>query len=87
MAHGELTVAEPGQSVMAIMDKSGDTKHIWNSDKPEEVNAARDLFDSLKDKGYTAYHVTGKDGTKGEIMQTFDPKAERVIMAPRVVGG
>lgn len=87
MAHGELAVAEPGKSVLAIMDGTGDSRHIWDSANPAEVKAAKDMFDSLKADGYTAYRVTGKKGEKGEVMHEFDEKAERVIMAPPVVGG
>lgn len=75
------------QGVMAVMDATGDTKTIWDRTKPDEVAAARSVFDSLKAKGYTAYRVKGSDGSKGEIMHRFDPEAERVIMVPPMVGG
>jgi hypothetical protein len=73
---------------MRIMDREGDTKHIWDSDNPDEVEAARLLFDSLvKEKKYVAYKVEGKKGEKGEVMRRFDPTAERVIFSPPLVGG
>lgn len=72
---------------MAILDKTGDTKLIWSTDKPDEVETAREMFDKLRKKGYLAYKVVDTDGKKGEQMHTFDPSAGRIIMAPAMVGG
>lgn len=72
--------------VFITLDKTGDSKHIWDRNNSDEVAVARDMFESFKKKGYTAYHVKG-DGSKGEVMREFDKKAEKVIFAPRVVGG
>jgi len=74
------------QSVMAVMGKEGDTKTVWDKDKPDEVEAAKIQFDALKAKGYLAFKVD-EDGEKGEVMKKFDPKAQKVILAPPVVGG
>ena len=41
-----------GHGVMAILDKSGDTRVIWDPDVPEEVASARRTFDELRKKGY-----------------------------------
>lgn len=78
---------EPGQSIMAVMDRTGDTKIIWSRDNADEVANARRTFDDLTKKGYTAFRVEGKDGRQGEKMTTFDPEAERIIFAPRMQGG
>jgi hypothetical protein len=72
---------------MAVMDHSGDTKIIWDAEKPDEVETARQSFKSLRKKGYLAYKVTGKDGAKGEQIHEFEPDAERIILAPPMVGG
>lgn len=71
---------------LAILDRTGDTKLIWNSDKPAEVDNARRTFDDLKKKGYLAYSVN-REGDKGEVLKKFDPHAERIIMSAPVVGG
>jgi hypothetical protein len=76
-----------GRHWMAIMGKEGDTKQIWDPEKPDEVDAARVLFDSLKAKGYSAFSVHGKDGEKGKEMKFFDPAAGRVILTPPIRGG
>jgi hypothetical protein len=78
---------KPGQSVMAIMDKTGDTKTIWDRNNEVEVEAARAQFKLFQKKGYTAFKVVGKDGTKGEKMHDFDETAERIIFAPPRVAG
>ena len=76
----------PERHEMAIMDLTGDTKVIWDMSRKKEVKHAEQTFNKLKKKGYLAYSVK-KNGDKGEVLHTFDPKAEKIIMAPRVVGG
>ncbi len=78
---------EANQSVMAALDKTGDTKLIWDRTKPVEVENAKANFKRLKDAGYAAYSVTGEKGTKGEVLHAFDPEAERIILAPPMKGG
>lgn len=71
---------------MRIIDRSGDTKIIWDADKKDEVEAAKNTFAELTDKGYIAYEVK-KDGEPGEIVKRFDKKAEKLILAPPMQGG
>ena len=71
---------------LAVMDKTGDTKSIWDPDNQAEVEAARSTFNALKKKGYIAYRV-GRDGEKAEVMNAFDPDAAQIIMAPPMAGG
>lgn len=68
------------------IDHTGDTKLMWDHRRPDEVDAARVTFNSLKKKGYVAYKVKS-DGSAGEAISEFDPAAEKIIMAPAVVGG
>jgi len=76
----------PGKSYLSLLGELGDTKHIWDKNKPEEVGAARALFDALLKKGYLAFHVV-KEGEPGKPMTEFDPSAERLIMSKQPVGG
>jgi hypothetical protein len=76
-----------GRGAIAVMGEAGDTKHIWDKNKPAEVEAARTLFDSLTRKGYRAFRVIGKEGDQGEQMRSFDSEAERMIMVPQMQGG
>jgi hypothetical protein len=72
---------------LIVLDSGGDTKLMWDAAKPEEVEAARGLFDSLKAKRYLAFSVQGKEGSRGELVREFDPGLERVILAPAMAGG
>lgn len=72
---------------MAIMGKEGDTKIIWDQNNNDEVENAKATFDRLRGKGYLAFKVVGKEGDKGEQMNDFDPKVERIIFAPQLRGG
>lgn len=71
---------------MRILGKEGDLKQIWDSANAEEVEVARDLFEKMTKKGFTAFRV-GSKGAKTTIMETFDPDAEKMILVPKVVGG
>ena len=72
---------------MAIMDKTGDSKLIWDPAIPEEVEAARNTFEKLKSKkSYMAYSVND-DGEKGDVLHSFDPSIAKMIMAPAMVAG
>ena len=73
-------------SEMRVIDNTGDSKIIWDKDNPDEIEAARETFKKLTKKGYMAYSVKSK-GEKGELLTEFDPKAEKIILAPRMVGG
>jgi len=75
-----------GKSAFAVKGIAGDTKTIWDRTKATEVEAARELFNSLIKKGYAAFSVD-KNGEKGEHMTAFDANAERVIFSPALQGG
>lgn len=72
---------------MSILGHKGDTKVIWDADNEVEVEAAREQFDTLTAKGFTAFKV----GKKGEKLSTqirqFDPDLEKMILIPKVAGG
>lgn len=76
-----------GKLRFAVLDASGDTKHLWNSDIPAEVAAAKALFEALTAQGYSAFRVTDKKGEAGEQVRAFDPSHERLIFTPRMQGG
>jgi len=73
-------------SEMCILDPTGHSRQTWDAAVPVEVEAARSMFNSLRKKGYVAYHVK-KDGEPGEVMTDFDPEAGKVIMSPPLAGG
>jgi len=75
------------QGMLCVLNHEGDTKIIWDRRNADEVENARRTFNDLKAKGYAAYSVEGKEGEKGEVVRKFDPSAERLILAPAMVGG
>lgn len=78
-------MATTGQ--MHELNATGDSRIMWDSGKPDEVEAARTHFRRLKEKRYIAYRAIGAKGDRGEIINEFDPQAERIIMVPPMVGG
>jgi hypothetical protein len=76
-----------GHSVASIPDETGDTRHMWDKNNPDEVVAARTLFEEMTAKGYRAYKAEGKRGDRGDLMRKFDPAAERVIFFRANVAG
>ncbi len=71
---------------MCVMDRTGDTKTLWNPDNADEVEAAEATFKKLKAKGYLAYSVS-KDGEKNEALAAFDKSLGKIILSPPVRGG
>lgn len=71
---------------LCVMDHTGDTKTIWDTSKPDEVEVARDTFNKLKRKGYLAYTVQ-EDGKKGTMIQAFDASLGKIILSPPMAGG
>lgn len=69
-----------------VLDHTGDSRTIWNPENQDEVDAAKEMFNRLKRKGYLAYKVD-ETGGKGEQIREFDPTAGRIIMSPQLVGG
>lgn len=84
----EKVVNRPYTGILETMKpEEGDLKLIWNKNEADEVASVRAQFDKLRSKGYLAFKVEGKDGAKGEQITTFDPNAERIILAPPLKGG
>lgn len=79
-------VEEHEGGIIVVLDRSGDTKHIWDRSSDIEVEEARSLFDRMKAKGMQAWSVTRK-GDKDRRITEFDPQAEKIIFAPALVGG
>lgn len=71
---------------ISIINKTGDTKLLWDPAVKPEVEAAKRMFDDLRKKGYLGFAVA-KKGDKGEQIREFDPAAARIIMSMPMVGG
>ena len=73
-------------SEMRVIDRTGDTKIIWDAYEKAEVKVARDTFNKLTKEGYTAFMVK-RDGEPGKVLKRFDPDAEKIILSPALAGG
>ena len=82
-----IIVNEQTHGSIAVLNRSGDSKLIWDRTNEDEVAAAAALFDSLKAKSFLAYRAKGKKGTRDEQITKFDATAERIIMVPPMQGG
>lgn len=71
---------------LKVLDRTGDTRIMWDPERPAEVEVAKKAFDEAKKKGHVAYSVT-KKGDKDEVIRDFDPSAGKIIMAPALRGG
>lgn len=71
---------------LRTMDKSGDTKVIWDPSNPNEVEAARTMYDKLVAKRFQPFGVAAK-GEKGVKISAFDPDIAQIIMVPPMAGG
>jgi len=82
-----------GRGVADILTKhgfkadAGDTRIMWDAGVQTEVDSAKKVFDDLRARGYMAYAVLAEGGGKGEIVTTFDPAAQKLILAPPMAGG
>jgi len=71
---------------LEVMDRTGDTKLIWDHNNADEVAAAKKTFKDLRAKGFVAYAVKGS-GEKGKVVTEFDHSEERIILSPPMAGG
>jgi hypothetical protein len=71
---------------LCILDESGDSRIQWDKTNPEQVKAAQERFDELRGQHYLAYKVDAS-GKQGEVIDRFDPDAERIILHAPMVGG
>lgn len=72
---------------MDILDRSGHLHSEWDSDDPTQVRAARETFEEMTGKGYSAFMVGDGKGQRGERIRRFDPSIEEMILVPPIQGG
>ena len=68
-----------------VMDRTGDTRHIFNNQDRAEVAKAEQRFRELTGAGFTAAVRSGPGEQR--IIRSFDPTAEETLFYPRLVGG
>lgn len=72
--------------IMKIIDQTGDTQVAWEVDNAVQAAEAQKQFEQLIRRGGMAYQFQPGE-TVGEVVQTFDLEAERIVVRPRVIGG
>lgn len=83
----EEYAAADGFIRIAVLDKTGDSKRIWDPKNAEEVEDARESYARLKGKGHAIYRVDPATGAKTELMPAFEPEAAKFLATPRMQGG
>ena len=68
-----------------VMDRTGDTRHIFDNQDRAEVTKAEQRFRELTGAGFTAAVRSGLGEQR--IIRSFDPTAEETLFYPRLVGG
>ena len=72
-------------AIQIVMDRTGDSRHLFNPDDARELAKAGRRFYELTNAGFTAAIRTGP----GQVSQirSFDPHADETVFFPRLVGG
>ena len=69
-----------------VMDSNGDTRHEFDLADLSSLAVAEARFHALTGKGFLAVALR-KDGSPGELVRKFDPKAEQTLFIPQIQGG
>jgi hypothetical protein len=72
--------------VQIVMDRSGDTRHEFDTADKEAVALAEQRFHELTSKGFRAVAL-GRDGSPGTLMRNFDATVEQSLFIPQLQGG
>lgn len=79
---------------MEVMDRTGHTTVTWDPENADSVRDAETQFRELVRQGYTPFrmNLVSENGVVVEEksatrMDTFDPRAGKVMMVPQLRGG
>jgi hypothetical protein len=72
--------------VMKILCEKGDERLVWDKENGKEAKEAKNKFEDLIKKGYTAFSVDVK-GKKNRKIEEFDVDAEEILMVPKTAKG
>jgi hypothetical protein len=73
-------------AVQIVMDRTGDTRHEFDSTDSRAVALAEERFRELTGKGFRAVAL-GRDGGPGRLLRKFDREAEQTLFVPQLQGG
>jgi hypothetical protein len=68
-----------------VMDRTGDTRHVFDKQDRAEVAKAEQRFRELTGASFTAAVRSGPGEQR--IIRSFDPAAEETLFYPRLIGG
>jgi hypothetical protein len=75
----------PGHGLLSqLTSEDGDLPITWDPADPESVADARQAFNDLRAKGWSAYTVEGEDR---QTIRRFPDRATRIIMHRPLRGG
>jgi hypothetical protein len=80
-------------AIMRVLSAAGDTRYEWDIEGVERgdaeavaaVREAERIFARQRARGATAFWV--RPGHPAERLDRFDPRAEHVVVVPRIAGG
>ncbi len=72
-------------AIQIVMDRTGDTRHIFDASDRAAVEEAKNRFMELTGAGFTAAARVGVGEQR--ILRGFDPTVEETLFHPRIVGG
>lgn len=76
-----------GKNLWRVIDRTGDTKHLWDPKNEEDIKEMKAIFKRLVRYGrHKAFYIT-KDNKAGNEMKEFDETAGMVLIMPPVAGG
>lgn len=80
-------------STLRVLSQRGDERHWWDPRQvaigdPEALAAVREaerIFTEARASGASAFRI--EPDHHAVRIETFDPQAEHILLAPRVIGG
>lgn len=69
-----------------VMDRTGDTRHEFDTADAQAVEEAEKRFMELTGEGFRAASLSG-DGSPGKVVNEFDPTVDTTLFIPALQGG
>jgi hypothetical protein len=73
-------------AVQIVMDRTGDTRHEFDTTDSRALALAEGRFRELTGKGFRAVAL-GRDGGPGRLLRKFDREVEETLFIPQLQGG
>lgn len=80
-------------AILRVLSAQGDTVYTWDEKKAEAgdpgaleaIREAEQIIREAQQRGGVAFSV--KQGEPATRLDRFDPKAQEIVVVPRIVGG